>query len=138
MIRRPPRSTLFPYTTLFRSIQASNGSRHDLVELLHDDGPPMRLLHDPLHLGELVARTEQEVGPVGADLLVLLECRRDTLGAPRIRALANELGIPSVETVRARGDSLVDVAEQRLGVREPQVLVSHPGLPSISLSAQER
>src|SRR5258705_9136477 len=63
MIRRPPRSTLFPYTTLFRSIQASNGSRHDLVELLHDDGPPVRLLHDPLHLGELVARAEQEVGP---------------------------------------------------------------------------
>src|SRR3712207_7595519 len=24
MIRRPPRSTLFPYTTLFRSIQASS------------------------------------------------------------------------------------------------------------------
>src|SRR2546422_1949641 len=26
MIRRPPRSTLFPYTTLFRSIRSSNGS----------------------------------------------------------------------------------------------------------------
>src|SRR5256886_12208893 len=25
MIRRPPRSTLFPYTTLFRSQKASNG-----------------------------------------------------------------------------------------------------------------
>src|SRR2546426_1319546 len=25
MIRRPPRSTLFPYTTLFRSIRRSNG-----------------------------------------------------------------------------------------------------------------
>src|ERR1035437_10348173 len=27
MIRRPPRSTLFPYTTLFRSVQPANGSR---------------------------------------------------------------------------------------------------------------
>src|SRR2546427_3648005 len=27
MIRRPPRSTLFPYTTLFRSLSASDGSR---------------------------------------------------------------------------------------------------------------
>src|SRR5260221_9656254 len=27
MIRRPPRSTLFPYTTLFRSIFASNNFR---------------------------------------------------------------------------------------------------------------
>src|SRR2546422_7994787 len=25
MIRRPPRSTLFPYTTLFRSVQTSTG-----------------------------------------------------------------------------------------------------------------
>src|SRR2546430_9977179 len=25
MIRRPPRSTLFPYTTLFRSLRASDG-----------------------------------------------------------------------------------------------------------------
>src|SRR2546422_5831924 len=30
MIRRPPRSTLFPYTTLFRS----------LVNLIHDEGVP--------------------------------------------------------------------------------------------------
>src|SRR3712207_7909641 len=30
MIRRPPRSTLFPYTTLFRSLQdcAERGTRH--------------------------------------------------------------------------------------------------------------
>src|SRR3712207_7324153 len=27
MIRRPPRSTLFPYTTLFRSTRTSNGER---------------------------------------------------------------------------------------------------------------
>src|SRR5256886_9997304 len=28
MIRRPPRSTLFPYTTLFRSVDASDTFRH--------------------------------------------------------------------------------------------------------------
>src|SRR3712207_8797474 len=43
MIRRPPRSTLFPYTTLFRSegkssaplvgVQTGEGTRHSLVEL---------------------------------------------------------------------------------------------------------
>src|SRR5258708_40109754 len=35
MIRRPPRSTLFPYTTLFRSISISFGdddARHEIVE----------------------------------------------------------------------------------------------------------
>jgi hypothetical protein len=36
MIRRPPRSTLFPYTTLFRSRR--NGS------LLADDEPAMQIM----------------------------------------------------------------------------------------------
>src|SRR2546422_5923447 len=36
MIRRPPRSTLFPYTTLFRSLNAILGERrrrHDMADL---------------------------------------------------------------------------------------------------------
>src|SRR3712207_8415252 len=48
MIRRPPRSTLFPYTTLFRSL---------VVEAVHDTA--QRLLVEPLaerreadHVGE--------------------------------------------------------------------------------------
>src|SRR3712207_5653580 len=36
MIRRPPRSTLFPYTTLFRSSGASTGA-HEAVELRDGD-----------------------------------------------------------------------------------------------------
>src|SRR3989442_1945993 len=32
MIRRPPRSTLFPYTTLFRSVPATASLRHGLFE----------------------------------------------------------------------------------------------------------
>src|SRR3712207_8935193 len=32
MIRRPPRSTLFPYTTLFRSVRIGGG--HDVPRLL--------------------------------------------------------------------------------------------------------
>src|SRR3712207_7268074 len=39
MIRRPPRSTLFPYTTLFRSLDA--GGQRDGVAL-----PLDRLLHE--------------------------------------------------------------------------------------------
>src|SRR3712207_8550815 len=42
MIRRPPRSTLFPYTTLFRSLQAlarrGVEAREDLVELHRQRG----------------------------------------------------------------------------------------------------
>jgi len=33
MIRRPPRSTLFPYTTLFRSYEASRELARRLLEL---------------------------------------------------------------------------------------------------------
>src|SRR3712207_7409094 len=32
MIRRPPRSTLFPYTTLFRSLYSLGGTPPDLVK----------------------------------------------------------------------------------------------------------
>src|SRR2546430_13619245 len=38
MIRRPPRSTLFPYTTLFRSHRA----RDALLELPHVERPAMK------------------------------------------------------------------------------------------------
>src|SRR6266850_586949 len=35
MIRRPPRSTLFPYTTLFRSFSARGGRWHSPVRAAH-------------------------------------------------------------------------------------------------------
>src|SRR5262245_63863307 len=39
MIRRPPRSTLFPYTTLFRSLVQISGSMSNQAEIveLHED-----------------------------------------------------------------------------------------------------
>src|SRR5690242_21501098 len=45
MIRRPPRSTLFPYTTLFRS----PSMRSSVVESGHRAGAPSRVSpsHDP-------------------------------------------------------------------------------------------
>src|SRR3712207_8674093 len=47
MIRRPPRSTFFPYTTLFRSLEAVAVvvAHAELVEV-HDDGV---LVRDPHH-----------------------------------------------------------------------------------------
>src|SRR3712207_7299853 len=40
MIRRPPRSTLFPYTTLFRSLRVPGGTKHGTVQRLRGEGPP--------------------------------------------------------------------------------------------------
>src|SRR2546427_5430324 len=44
MIRRPPRSTLFPYTTLFRSrLRAERGNQHVAVDdVAHSRGRWMR------------------------------------------------------------------------------------------------
>src|SRR2546430_8809400 len=35
MIRRPPRSTLFPYTTLFRSIMEALRQKKDQIRFIH-------------------------------------------------------------------------------------------------------
>src|SRR3712207_7723233 len=54
MIRRPPRSTLFPYTTLFRSVLADDRRRTlarlgvdpstlDLLSVVRRSGPPYEL-----------------------------------------------------------------------------------------------
>src|SRR5256886_13127170 len=50
MIRRPPRSTLFPYTTLFRSHH-----RHDLVGAHREQMPPGGIERQP---GGLLATTD--------------------------------------------------------------------------------
>src|SRR3712207_8620207 len=42
MIRRPPRSTLFPYTTLFRSLRIERGRRGSRLERALDGGPALR------------------------------------------------------------------------------------------------
>src|SRR3712207_8706759 len=53
MIRRPPRSTLFPYTTLFRS---GEGVRH--LDLAQPDGLAGQLIALPL--AQLAHHQEQE------------------------------------------------------------------------------
>src|SRR5260370_39579596 len=77
MIRRPPRSTLFPYTTLFRSPLATAALLHDVGMLYMDPAwtdPNYRLTGaEPKHLvahsvtGILIMR----VGPAGPPLAVL-------------------------------------------------------------------
>src|SRR5437016_9330408 len=56
MIRRPPRSTLFPYTTLFRSCgewQAAHNLRRDFRQIEHHQSEAAGLQHQVqrLHAG---------------------------------------------------------------------------------------
>src|SRR2546430_11113015 len=61
MIRRPPISTLFPYTTLFRSLRGRRFRTRRLVALGLDD---FRLRRDRLRAGGGVCRTA-EAHPAG-------------------------------------------------------------------------
>src|SRR3989442_8824234 len=59
MIRRPPRSTLFPYTTLFRSVaehhQFAVWSQDQIVKLLHIKG----LIGQHMLLDDYLQRSEE-------------------------------------------------------------------------------
>src|SRR6202162_6673084 len=51
MIRRPPRSTLFPYTTLFRSTLSSHAPA--IMEVISAGGPGQRRTRSEEHTSEL-------------------------------------------------------------------------------------
>src|SRR2546426_5702921 len=99
MIRRPPRSTLFPYTTLFRSQELDlQGQRH-LGDLVEEKRPPLGALDEPA-LGVLGAGE----GPLDvAEEFALEEAFRDRAavdpdeGAPR----------PAAVTVDDAGDDFL-------------------------------
>src|SRR2546430_4381171 len=84
MIRRPPRSTLFPYTTLFRShdiVLASLGKRHHPAADLVGD------VRNHLH-----GRAEIIAAPLPLDHFVIdLPRRRDPAGAARSEEHTSEL-----------------------------------------------
>src|SRR3712207_8559626 len=67
MIRRPPRSTLFPYTTLFRSTQdavARLAERGHRVESLDGCGEPVTgAAHTPMVPGSAVAKSSGRIAP---------------------------------------------------------------------------
>src|SRR3712207_9540878 len=57
MMRRPPRSTLFPYTTLFRSVDQTGQKRARSDEVAARNGDGVRILRTQrLHLGGEVLR----------------------------------------------------------------------------------
>src|SRR2546428_7288182 len=56
MIRRPPRSTLFPYTTLFRSLGRAAGFRRPLRQLRRERDQGARRSEE--HTSELQSRSD--------------------------------------------------------------------------------
>src|SRR3989454_4506876 len=89
MIRRPPRSTLFPYTTLFRSVFA--GSDRSQSETIHDEAVywsthPLRLATmvaaplaaeaDPVAVGRSEEHTSELPSPFNIVCRLLLEKKK--------------------------------------------------------------
>src|SRR3712207_8972140 len=75
MIRRPPRSTLFPYTTLFRS-------RHVVEALLRLLGGHAVLVSEVVGVAAVAlgrrGGVELEAAPAHLDLVAVLEDRKST------------------------------------------------------------
>src|SRR3989454_9221001 len=123
MIRRPPRSTLFPYTTLFRSPAAGRGHERPVVPRAGIGVDDLDGLEAPTQLGREPA--------------IDLE-RDDAAGAPR--ELARQRALPRTdlehEVVSRRRDEIDDAASDG-GVAQkmlaesaaPVVHVSHGTTP---------
>src|SRR5207249_7891802 len=59
MIRRPPRSTLFPYTTLFRSPRTRRAGRRRCAARRSSLGPLEGDAHGPIHPGRSEEHTSE-------------------------------------------------------------------------------
>src|SRR3712207_7065650 len=81
MIRRPPRSTLFPYTTLFRSLFLPQGSvrrSRGPGGLLHPGGPGAEGARDRRRADRDGALLHEEVQPRVANRIRLEPDRKST------------------------------------------------------------
>src|SRR2546422_10635651 len=98
MIRRPPRSTLFPYTTLFRSVGAKRRDEHfrTISEVALANGKPVRI---GVNWGSLDQQLLTELMDENARAPDPLDARDVTLeamvqSAMRSAELAEECGLP--------------------------------------------
>src|SRR5256885_17270480 len=93
MIRRPPRSTLFPYTTLFRSYEPNPVMVSSLKKLL--------ILHGD-HEQNCSSSTVRMVGSSHANLFASVSAGIDALWGP-LHGGANQAVIEMLEEIRAAG-----------------------------------
>src|SRR3989441_5679899 len=133
MIRRPPRSTLFPYTTLFRSLDrgrnrvqeaAAEGcsGTQEAAARHRAYFPEHPALRTAQRLAEPVGGAELPRGPLAPRLLFAL-ARRTDAGAQGDRTVARVFG-PGPQAERARGQPVLRGAAQA-GGRAPRPRADH-------------
>src|SRR3712207_7422771 len=90
MIRRPPRSTLFPYTTLFRSPRGRGTPLEQSFHQLDDDRPLVVVAQVLLQLGEEPADGDPGGHQLAADRVEELIVQ-PVAGGPRSEEHTSEL-----------------------------------------------
>src|SRR3712207_944611 len=103
MIRRPPRSTLFPYTTLFRSEQAHVVPVVHPVRLPARPGDPLAIAQASVHLAEHAVSARLDELPVAQVVLVVLDHVQHDLVAV----------VAGLETVNSRRPALLEPVGKR-------------------------
>src|SRR2546422_6628147 len=91
MIRRPPRSTLFPYTTLFRSPAERGGGSRPAARLAHGSG--RRRLHARVRADRVPGRSEEHTSELQSRLhlvcRLLLEKKKNKASKPSASLVAH-------------------------------------------------
>src|SRR2546429_7245688 len=91
MIRRPPRSTLFPYTTLFRSGPSSSGAGASSTKEVSKGCIPMFGTPDATSIGNNLRRSEEHTSELQSRLhlvcRLLLEKKKMTTLKPGLTSL---------------------------------------------------
>src|SRR5260370_18971414 len=96
MIRRPPRSTLFPYTTLFRSPESRDSGSGPFGPSRNDDTPSLPLrprdtfLDQPVRFLRRTPRSEEHTSELQSHLnlvcRLLLEKKKKTIRIKNVSA----------------------------------------------------
>src|SRR5260221_3215376 len=100
MIRRPPRSTLFPYTTLFRSKSWSGPHREG------EESKPMKYGQEKSDLFIIALKPTNKPGRLGAELVEPRERTEGNIGEQHTYRTLRRINVPQrLECVReaARG-----------------------------------
>src|SRR2546427_3579860 len=102
MIRRPPRSTLFPYTTLFRSV-TDFAAEHHVHVLRNQGGKPQRLEAD---LGRIRKRSEEHTSELQSqsNLVCRLLLEKKKKIQKRLMSARNRTNHTSKRTSNRRGE----------------------------------
>src|SRR2546428_1036805 len=127
MIRRPPRSTLFPYTTLFRSIVSHDGSRHatDALPGLARAGTLLTVA-DVVESPGAKSRLWMETGAAAVDMesaVIVAWARSRGIRAAVVRGVSDS----ATDAVPADLAALVDVGGRVRAGRAIRAALARPG-----------